>query len=970
MIVFFAPYPSDKLLNDGMFRRIKEIDSLFVDRKRLYVYPEKNTRTDYRISPLRRINDMVASQALDFRYAAHNLHFAQIVAESEVVYAHTVVHSAQYLGPYLESGKVICDAHGVATEEWLMSGYPSCSGFWGPLEGRLIRESARVVVVTRAMQNFYTEKYDMSDDKFIHIPIAAHKKVEEITPRTSNLPLQVIYAGGTHPWQNVDLMLDAAQSFPGQAEFIFLSSDQTSFQRKIAERNIPHKLTLRSVSPNEIDTWYAQADFGFILRDDNPVNNVAFPTKLTEYICSGVIPIIKTDRLGDIARYGLEVVNLEQFLHGELPNADERMHMARKNLSIFSLIAEEYRQGTEALLTAANTISAQKKAPSTSTQYPTFIQNAVFPIFFTCSYVADGVQHSRTLGCAEHPMAITLELKTPVTLSMLALDVSGRDFVFAIPEASFATANGKVYGTCSNPSDFSHTAWGDLVYRTGWVYFTCPSTPVSRVTIQLDIKLFEMETALLAAPVGRSLWILKKAWCVLRRDGIHVFCRKAYSKARAFADKRFEHYKSTFPMVLYNTLKMHLPAPLKTFLKDLRSKLRQRRFIRNSLERKYSPAPVDVLFQVENFLAGGLENVVIDLMVTFREKGMSVALLVLGEPGEAVVRAETLGLTVHIEPYSENNYVRLMKAFTPGLLMTHYSTLGVKAAAQEGIPVVQVIHNSYVWFSEQERAIFLAAAQDTDLFIAVSQWAAKYSIKRLGILPEKVCVIENGIDLQKFQRPGLLEKGKNLRKDLGFAETDVLFLSVASIAQQKNPLGLVRAFHAAVPNCPSAKLALLGPIYDPSLHQAIVDYCVEHALQDKIFYLGAASDPTPYYAMANIFVHAAFFEGGPLSLLEALAMDLPCVSTAVGVCKGREEQPGIYLCPPPVDLFVYNGLLTALAPTDASVWDLAECIRKAYAERKRPSLSKQAVEKLDRKVSYEAYVQKLTPMMRKMRSDT
>lgn len=422
---------------------------------------------------------------------------------------------------------------------------------------------------------------------------------------------------------------------------------------------------------------------------------------------------------------------------------------------------------------------------------------------------------------------------------------------------------------------------------------------------------------------------------------------------------------NSFSTILCNALKTHLPAPLKRFLKGLRNRVRQRQFVSELPERNNDIAPMDVLFQAGDFLAGGLENVVLDLLATFREAGISVALLVLGQPGEAAKKAEQSGFPVFIRSYSDANYVELLDKLKPGLLLAHYSILGVGLAAQRKIPVIQVIHNSYVWFSDQERADFQASAQSTDVFIAVSRWVAEYSIKRLGLPSEKVCVIENGIDLEKFQRPGLLEEGGKLRRELGFTEADVIFLSVASVARQKNPLGLVRAFHAAAASCPDAKLALLGPVYDPSLYQAVMDYCAKHDLQGKIFYLGAASDPAPYYAMADVFTHAAFFEGGQLSFLEVLAMNLPCVSTAVGFCMNREEQSGMYICPPPVDFYAYNGTMAGLAPTEKSVHDLAGCMREAYAERKRPDLNGQDIERLDRKFSYEAYVEKISPLMKK-----
>lgn len=960
MILFFAKYPSKKLLNDGMFRRIKAIDSLFEEEQRLYVYPEKNLGTDYRIPPIQQINAHVAYQALDFRYAAHNLYFAELVAKATVVYAHTIVHSAQYITPYLETGKVICDAHGIAAEEWQMSGYPSCSRFWNPLEQKLVRDSARVIVVTQAMKAFYREKYAVKHDRFIHIPILPDREEKALPLRHNNGPLQIIYAGGTHPWQNVDLMLDAAQNFQGEAEFIFLSGDQDTFQKKIAQRNIPHKITLRSVPAHEVDAWYARADFGFVLRDDDPVNNVAFPTKLIEYMQSGVIPIIKTNRLGDIVGYGLEVITLEQFLLGELPSHEQRMHMAEKNISIFSTVMEEYRQGAASLLRAVKNLADTQKAPVPSTQYPTSIQQTVFPLFFTCSYVADGVQHSRLLDCATYPLVVELEFQKPTTLSMLALDVSGRDFVLARPEARFTTVDGLFSGPCANFSDFSRTAFGDMLYRSGWIYFTCPNTPVSKVAVCFDIKLFETEVALLSAPSGGNGWMLKKAWRVLRQQGLAAFLKKVREKLCAGGNKRFVHCKSQSVALL----KAHLPASVKSRLKALCNGVRQRRFLSENPPQTCTITPADVLFQVENFLAGGLENVVLDLLVTVREAGMSVGLLVLGQPGEAVKKAEQLGIPVCIAPYSDAAYGALLDKAKPRLLMTHYSILGLAQAARRKIPVIQVIHNSYIWLTKQEREDFHASAQHTDIFIAVSPWAAEYSVKRLGLPPEKVHVIENGIDLQKFQRPSLADEGKKLRKDYGFAKTDVIFLSVAAIAQQKNPLGLVRAFHAARATCPNAKLALLGPVYDPALRQDILDYCAKYSLQDTIFLLGATTNPAPYYAMADIFAHAAFFEGGQLCFLEVLAMNLPCVSTEVGFCRERGGQPGLYLCPPPVDLLVSDVAMTELRPTDKSVQDLAECMCAAYVQRARPSLGQAELEKLDRKVTYAAYVKEVLQLLK------
>ncbi|GHU06690.1 hypothetical protein FACS1894158_13940 [Betaproteobacteria bacterium] len=366
--------------------------------------------------------------------------------------------------------------------------------------------------------------------------------------------------------------------------------------------------------------------------------------------------------------------------------------------------------------------------------------------------------------------------------------------------------------------------------------------------------------------------------------------------------------------------------------------------------------PIDVLFQVENFLAGGLENVVLDLLVTFRQEGLRVALLVLGCAGDAVKQAEELGIPVQSLSYSETGYADILHNVSPSLVFSHYSTHGAALCADAGIPLVQVIHNAYMWFDEAQKKDFIQAAQHTTLFVAVSEWVREYSIKRLGLLSEKVIVIPNGIDMKRFRHPDLPEKARQLRKELGFSGSDVLFVSIAGITRQKNPLGLVKAFHAALPHCSHARLAMLGPIYDETLYSLITQYIETHALQEKIVYLGKSNTPEMYYAMADVFIHAAFFEGGQLSLLEALSTNLTIISTDIGFCRHFRDHPGVFLSPPPVDLLTYHSTITELSIPSGWITVYADCICRAYKKKIRPDLPEILLERMGRQVSYAAYV--------------
>lgn len=375
------------------------------------------------------------------------------------------------------------------------------------------------------------------------------------------------------------------------------------------------------------------------------------------------------------------------------------------------------------------------------------------------------------------------------------------------------------------------------------------------------------------------------------------------------------------------------------------------------------PLPCDVLFQVENFLGGGLENVVLDLLITFRQKGFRVALLILGEAGDAAKNAENLAIPVLMQAYTEVNYTCILKQISPHLVFSHYSTHGSNLCAQMDIPFVQVIHNAYMWFEEKEKQNFTESIQHTTVFVAVSEWVKEYSTKRLGLPENKVIVIPNGIEMGRFRHQYLREKGRELRKNLGFTDTDVLFVSIAAITTQKNSFGLVQAFHAALPDCPSAKLVMLGPIYDETLYKNITRYIQKNHLHEKIIYLGKSIEPELYYHMADLFIHAAFFEGGQLSLLEALASNLPVISTDIGFCRHFRNHRGVYLAPPPVDLLTYQETIAELTIPLGYAIVFAEYIRQAYAERVCPDLSDQLLECMDKEVSYAAYVDLISELI-------
>jgi len=101
------------------------------------------------------------------------------------------------------------------------------------------------------------------------------------------------YAGGMQVWQGFDEILKMFAEIEKHSDKVFLkilSKDIDTARIKIMQYNIQH-FSIKSVPQESVSNELANCKYGFILREDNIINNVATPTKLATYIGNGIIPI-------------------------------------------------------------------------------------------------------------------------------------------------------------------------------------------------------------------------------------------------------------------------------------------------------------------------------------------------------------------------------------------------------------------------------------------------------------------------------------------------------------------------------------------------------------------------------------------------------------------------------------------------------------------------------------------------------
>lgn len=147
--------------------------------------------------------------------------------------------------------------------------------------------------VSKEMRNHYWQKYNYKKKNYIVMPCFNATLLPKTIITTKNYQEPTfVYIGSMAKWQCVDRICNVFKLVKEEiqtAELTILTGQQEEAKELCSLYNI--KASIRYVSLSELSTELVKYKYGFLLRDDITVNNVATPTKMSTYLASGVIPI-------------------------------------------------------------------------------------------------------------------------------------------------------------------------------------------------------------------------------------------------------------------------------------------------------------------------------------------------------------------------------------------------------------------------------------------------------------------------------------------------------------------------------------------------------------------------------------------------------------------------------------------------------------------------------------------------------
>lgn len=198
------------------------------------------------------------------------------------------------------------------------------------------------------------------------------------------------------------------------------------------------------------------------------------------------------------------------------------------------------------------------------------------------------------------------------------------------------------------------------------------------------------------------------------------------------------------------------------------------------------------------------------------------------------------------------------------------------------------------------------AHRHSDRVVAVSEAVRRYMTESEGIQHDRIVVIPNGVDTQKFQP----ENREVIRKSLGIADDELVIGAAGRLTPVKGFDTLIEAASRLHKSGISARVLIAGE--GPERHhlQALIS---EAGLVEQIQLLGLRNDLASLYSAFDVFVLSSLREGSPGVVLEAMASECPVVATAVGgVPEIIQDRRSGLLVPP--------GDAESLASTLAELW--------------------------------------------------
>jgi glycosyltransferase involved in cell wall biosynthesis len=357
---------------------------------------------------------------------------------------------------------------------------------------------------------------------------------------------------------------------------------------------------------------------------------------------------------------------------------------------------------------------------------------------------------------------------------------------------------------------------------------------------------------------------------------------------------------------------------------------------------------------LSSFGLGGQEKVALDLASRQRSAGHFVVAVSLATPPEGLladefrragVRAKTVPKSGGVDASLPVRLAGFLRDERVDVVHTHNPHALIYGAPAASLARAAIVHTKHGANPDVPRRRWLRRVASTlvDACVAVTPALAELARRDQDCDEGLLSVIPNGIDMRRFAPRS--EERRRVRAELGIPEEAWVVGTVGRLAPEKDQALLVDA---------------MAPLLDERRHLVIVgDGPERESLRrridatlrgDYVHLPGARSDVPELLSAFDVFVLSSKTEGLPLVLLEAMATELPVISSAVGGIPDVLEHGATGFLFEPGDKATLTKELVKLFAVPALGKGLGAAARRAIADSHSLERMAESYENLYRRV--------------------
>ena len=245
------------------------------------------------------------------------------------------------------------------------------------------------------------------------------------------------------------------------------------------------------------------------------------------------------------------------------------------------------------------------------------------------------------------------------------------------------------------------------------------------------------------------------------------------------------------------------------------------------------------------------------------------------------------------------------KAGFVGMTASFFAGVPIRMHTVAGLPLMErkFIKKKVLIFIEKLTYLFATNVYSNSKklmeFILSKKFCSKRKIKTLANGSS------NGIDTKYFSdNISLISKNK-LLDTLKILKNDFVFCYVGRVVKDKGINELVSAFNELNLKNKNCKLIIVGKI-ENEINPVSKSTMGIIKKNKNILLTGYKNDVRPYLSIGNCFVFPSYREGFPNVLMQAGAMDLPCIATNINGCNEiiKDNINGFLIPPKNIDALV------------------------------------------------------------------